>query len=159
MQIDVSQSCEFRITWVHAPNMASKRGPPSPRVVGVIEVIVPLRVRTKCGVVDVRRQHQRGTAAPAANQLRGKQFPFCLGASIRVEESIECAHARLIFAKANISAVAAENFWLRQRQRNACLTRISKDELPSLDRPSLPWQRIKATALDCRLVDAVFVPQ
>ena len=139
--------------------MASERHLPATRVVRVIEVVVPLRVRAERGVVDVRRQRQRGAAAPTADQLRGEQFPFFLGASIRPEESIEGADARLIFAKAHIGAVATEDVRLRHRQGNAGLTRISEDELAGLDRPSLARQRLDAAALDRRLVDAVFVTQ
>src|SRR5256885_7671524 len=159
MQVDVSQLREFRAPRVHAPNMASERGLPATRIVRVVKVIVTLRVRTECRVVAVRRQHQRSTAAPAADQLRGEQFPFCISASMRLEESIECTDARLIFAKAHKGAVATEYVRLRHRQRKACLTRVSKDELPSLDRLSLSWQRVDATALDRGLVDTVFVTQ
>ena len=149
----------FGVPRVHAPDVASERHLPATRVVRVIEVVVPLRVRAECRIVDVRRQRQRGAAAPAADQLRGEQFPFFLGASIRLEESIERADARLILAKAHIGAVATEYVRLRHRQRNPGLTRISKDELAGLDRPSLPRQRVDAAALDRRLVDAVFVTQ
>src|SRR5262245_36377591 len=78
---------------------------------------------------------------------------------MRVEESIERADARLIFAKAHISAVATEYLRLRHRQWQTCLTRVSKEELAGLDRPSLAWQRIDSAALDRRLVDTVFVTQ
>ena len=104
-------------------------------------------------------KRQRGAAAPTADQLRGDQFPFFLGASIGPEESIERADARLIFAEAHIGAVATEDVRLRHRQRDPGLTRISKDELAGLDRPSLARQRLDAAALDRRLVDAVFVAQ
>ena len=104
-------------------------------------------------------KRQRRAAAPAADQLRGDQFPFFLGASIRPEESIERADARLIFAEAHIGPVAAEDVRLRHRQGDPGLTRISKDELAGLDRPSLARQRLDAAALDRRLVDAVFVAQ
>src|SRR5262245_31135062 len=117
--------------------MASKRRAPATRVVRVVEVIVSVRVRTECRVVDVRRQHQRGTAAPAADQLRGDKFPFFLGASIRPQESIERADPRLIFAKAYIRAVATEYVRLRHWQREACLTWVSKNKLPGLDGLSL----------------------
>ena len=104
-------------------------------------------------------KRQRRAAAPAADQLRGEQFAFFLGASIRLEESIERADARLIFAEAHIGAVAAEDVRLRHRQGNAGLARISKDELAGLDRPSLAGKRLDAAALDRRLVDAVLVAQ
>ena len=127
------------------------------RIVRVVEVVVPFRVRAERRVIDVRRQRQRCAAAPAADQFRGDQFPFFLGAAIRPEESIERADARLIFAEADIGAVAAEDVRLRHRQGNPGLTRISKDELAGLDRPTLAGRRLDAAALDRRLVDAVFV--
>ena len=117
MHVDVGQAGEFRVARVHAPNMASERHLPATRVVRVIEVVVPMRVGAERRVVDVRRQRQRGAAAPAADQLRGEQFPFFLGAAIRLEESIERADARLIFAEAHIGAVATEYVRLRHRQR------------------------------------------
>ena len=119
---------------IHAPNMASEWRLPATRVVRVIEVIVPLRVRAECGIVDFRRQGQRGAAAPTPDQLRGEQFPFGLAASICPEESIERADARLIFAQTDISAVATEHVRLRHRQRETCLAGIAKDELPGLKR-------------------------
>ena len=137
MDVDVGQPGKLRVPRVHAPDMASERHLPAMRVVRVVEVVVPLRVRAERGIVGVRRQRQRGAAAPAADQLRGEQFPFFLGASIRLEESIERADARLIFAEAHIGAVAAEDVRLRHRQRDPGLTRISEDELAGLDRPSL----------------------
>ena len=110
---------------------------PAVRIVRVVEVVVALRVRAECGVVDVRRQRQRRAAAPTADQLRGDQFTFFLGASVGPKESIERADARLIFAEAHIGAVAAEDVRLRHRQGIPGLTRIPKDELAGLDRPPL----------------------
>ena len=138
---------------------AAERHLPAMRVVRVIEVVVPLRVRAERRIVGVRRQRQRSAAAPTADQLRGEQFPLFLGASIVAEEAIERADARLIFAEAHIGAVAAEYVRLRHRQRNAGLARISEDELAGLDRPSLAGQRLDAAAFDRRLVDAVLVAQ
>ena len=80
MQVDVGQPGELRVARVHAPNVASERRLPATRVVRVVEVVVPLRVGAERRVVDVRRQRQRRTAAPTADQLRGEQFPFFLGA-------------------------------------------------------------------------------
>ncbi len=117
--------------------MASKGHLPAMRVLCVIEVVVPLRVRAEGGIVGVRRQGQRSAAAPAADQLRGDQFPFFLGAAVRVEESIEGADARLVFAESHIGPVATEDVRLRHRQWDPGLTRISEDELAGLDRPSL----------------------
>src|SRR5258706_16132745 len=119
--------------------MASERGLPATRIVRVVEVVIPLRVRAEGGVIDVRRQHQRRTAAPAADQLRGDKFLFFLGVSTRPKEPIERADARLIFAKAHISPIATEYVRLRHRQGEPGLTRISQDELAGLDRLSLPW--------------------
>src|SRR4030095_13727725 len=98
------------------------------------------------------RKGQRGPAAPAADQLRGDQFPFFIGAAIRVEESIERTDARLIFPEAHIGSVAAEYVRLRHRQRGPDLARISEDELAGLDRPTLAGQRLDTAALDRRLV-------
>src|SRR5262249_46439149 len=131
------QTGELRVPRVHAPNMASERHLPATRVVRVIEVVVPLRVRAEGGVVDVRRKRQRGAAAPTTDQLRGGHFPFFLGASIRAEEPIESADPRLILAQAHICAIATEYVRLRHRQGNPGFTRISKDELAGLDRPAV----------------------
>src|SRR4029453_14544177 len=106
--------------------------------VRVVEIVVSPRVRAESGVVGVGRQRQRGAAAPTSDELRGQQLPFFLRASIRVEKSIEGAHARLIFAEADVSAIAPEDVRLRHRQRNAGFTRISEDELARLDRTSPP---------------------
>src|SRR4029453_14076054 len=80
-------------------------------------------------------------------------------ASIRPKESIECAHARLIFAEAGKGTVAAENVRLRHRQRNPSFTGIAKNELAGLDRPTVARQRLNTAALDGGLVDAVFVTE
>src|SRR5690242_18763895 len=128
------------------------------RIVRVIEVIVPLQVCAEAGIVDVRRQRQWGATPPTANQFRGKQFSFCLGASIRPQESIEGADARLVLAKADVSAIATKELRLRHRQQNPGLTRIAKDELAGLDWRSLTWQWFDAAALDRGLINAVFVP-
>ena len=58
--------------------------------------------------LSLRRQRQRGAAAPPADQLRGEEFPFCFGVSVRLEESIERPDTRLIFAEAHIGAIAIE---------------------------------------------------
>ena len=116
MDIDVGQAGELRVPRVHAPDVASEGHLAAALVVRVIEVVVALWVRAERGVVDIGCQRQRGAAAPAADQLRGEQFTFFLGASIRPKESIEGADARLIFAKAYIGAVAAEDVRLRHRQ-------------------------------------------
>jgi hypothetical protein len=137
VDIDIGQAGEFRIPRIHAPDMAPEWHLPAVRVVRVIEVVVALWVRTEGGVVDIRRQRQRCAAAPTADQLRGDQFTFFLGASVGPKESIERADARLIFAEAHIRAVAPEDVRLRHRQGVPDLTRIPKDELASLDRPSL----------------------
>ena len=132
---------------------------PAMRVVRVVEIVVPLRVRAERGVVLIRCQRQRRAAAPAADQLRGEQFALFLGPAVLAEESIECADARLIFAKANIGPVAAEDVRLRHRQGDPGLTWISKDELAGLDRPSIGRRKLDAAALDRWLVDAVLVTQ
>src|SRR5215469_12801258 len=137
--------------------MASERSLPATRIVGIIEVVVLARVRTECWVVDFRRQCQWCTAAPPTDQLRGEQFPFFLGTSVRLKKSIEGADARLIFTKAHVSAVLTEYVRLWHGQRKTGLAGISEDELPGLDRLSLARKRIDATALDCGLVDTVFV--
>src|SRR5262249_779663 len=81
MEGGISEPGELRGPRVHAWNMRSERYPPGVWIVRVIEVVVPLRVRTERGIVDVRRQRQRSTAAPAADQLCGDQFAFGHGAS------------------------------------------------------------------------------
>src|SRR6185295_964529 len=86
-------------------------------------------------------------------------FPLFVGASVRLEESIERADPRLIFAQPHISAVATEGVGLRHRQRDAGLARISENELAGLDLWPLTRQRLDAAALDRRLIDAVFVTQ
>src|SRR5882672_2236517 len=159
MYVDVSQTGEFRVPRVHAPDMASERYLPATRVVRVIEVIVALRVGAERRIVYIRRQRQRGAAAPTAHQFRGDPFPFFLGAAIRPKESIERAHARLILAEAGIGAVSAQYVRLRHRQENPGLARIAKDELAGFDRPTVARPRLNAAALDRRLVDAVFVPE
>src|SRR5262249_22056616 len=68
MDVDISQPGELRIPRVHASNMRSERYLPAVWIVRVIEVVVPLRIRTERGVVDVRRQRQRSAAAPTADQ-------------------------------------------------------------------------------------------
>src|SRR5262249_26320846 len=132
---------------------------PAALVIRVAEIVVPLRVVAEGGVVDVRRQRQRGAATPTADQLCGEQFPFFVGMPVRPEESIEGAHARLILAEADVSAIAAEDVRLRHRQWNAGFTRISENELARLDRASRAGQRLDAATLDRRLIDAVLVAQ
>src|SRR5215472_5087425 len=129
------------------------------RVVCVVGVVVPLRVRAERGVVDVWSQCQRCAATPPADQLRRDQFPFCFGVSVRLQESIECTDSRLIFAKPHKGPVAAEDDGLRHWERDTGLTWVPEDELSGLDRPTLAWQWLNAAALDRRLVDPVFVAQ
>jgi hypothetical protein len=115
MYVDIGQPGHFRVPRIHAPDMSPERDLPATLILGVIEVIVPLRVRAEFGIVLVRRQSQRSATAPSANQLGGDQLTFFLSASVRSEESIESADARLIFAQANVGAVATENVRLRHR--------------------------------------------
>src|SRR6185369_5743320 len=105
---------------------------PPARIVRVIKVVVSLWVGANCGIIHLRREGQRRATAPAADQLRGEQFSFFLGAAIRTQESIEGADARLIFAKAHIGAVAPEYVRLRHRQWHSGLTGIAEDELSGL---------------------------
>src|SRR5689334_13551927 len=109
--------------------MASKWRLAATRIIGIIEVVISVRIRPKCGVVNFRCQCQRCTAAPATDELGGEEFPFLLGASIRLEEAIEGTDTRLIFAKADIRAVPTEYVRLRHWQGNASFTRISHDKL------------------------------
>src|SRR5271169_48667 len=76
-----------------------------------------------------------------------------------LEESIERANARLIFAKAHIRAVTAEYVRLRHWQGNAGFTRISQDEFACLDWLPVSGEWFDAAALDCRLVDAIFITE
>src|SRR5262245_14138756 len=105
--------------------MAAERGLPATWIVRVVEVIVPPRVCPELWIIDVWRQHQRSTTAPTANQLCGEQFLFGFRLSMRPKESIECPDPGLVFAKADVSAVATEYVRLRHRQRNTRFTRIS----------------------------------
>src|SRR5262249_59563103 len=52
MDVDISQPGELRVPRVHASNMRSERYLPAVWIVRVIEVVVPLRVRTERGGVD-----------------------------------------------------------------------------------------------------------
>src|SRR5262245_37466097 len=72
MNVDIGQPSEICVTRVHAPDMASERSLPAARVIRVVKIIVPMRVRAECGVVYFRCQHERCAAAPTANQLRGE---------------------------------------------------------------------------------------
>jgi hypothetical protein len=146
VDIHVGEPCELCVPWVHAPDMGSERHLPAMRVVRVIEVTVALRVGAELWVIDVRSERQRGSTAPAADQLRSKQLAFFLGVSIRPKESIERTYTRLIFAEAYIGAVTAEDIGLRDRDGNSGLPRISKNELACLDRPSLARQRLPSIA-------------
>jgi hypothetical protein len=137
VQIDIGQTGQLGVARVHAPDVGSERNLPAMRIVRVVEVVVPFRVRAERRVIDVRRERQRCAAAPTADQFRGDQFPFFLGAAIRPKESIERADARLILAEAGIGAVAAEDVRLRHRQGNPGLARIAKDELAGFDRPTV----------------------
>src|SRR5262245_36481396 len=159
MDVDIGQPGELRVPRVHTPDMRSEWHLPSLRVVGIVEIVVAPGVGAERRIILVRRQRQRSTAAPTADQLRGDQLAFFLGASIRSEEAIERGDARLIFAETYIGAVAAEDVWPRQRQRHPGFAGIPKDELAGFDRPPLARQRVAAAALDRRLVDAVLVAQ
>src|SRR5689334_10733934 len=99
--------------------MASERRLPATQIVRVIKVVVPMRVSAERGVVDVRCEDQRSTAAPTSNQFRREQLAFSFGAPMRVEEPIKRTDTRLIFAKAYIGSVATEYVRLRHRQRKA----------------------------------------
>src|SRR5262245_3361340 len=116
-------------------------------------------IRAESGVVDLRRQHQRGTAAPTTYQLRGQELAFFLRVAVRPEESIERADAGLILAQSRVGAVPAEDVRLWHRQRDAGFARIPEDELAGFDRPTLARQRLDTAALDRRLIDAVLVTQ
>src|SRR5690349_14533283 len=98
--------------------MTSEGCAPATRVIRVIKIVVALRVGAECGIVNIGGEHERSAAAPASDQLRSEQFLFCFGASMRAEEPIERTDARLVFAKADISAVATEyvRLWHRQRK-------------------------------------------
>src|SRR6476620_7423942 len=159
MHIHIRQAGEFRVPRVHAPDMAAEGYLQPTAVVGVIEIVVPLRIRTESGVVGVGRQRQRSAAAPTADQLCCQQFPFLIRASIRAKESIEGTDARLIFAEPDEGAIATENVRLRHREWNAGFARIAENELARLDRPSPARWRLDAAALDRRLIDAVLVTE
>src|SRR5690349_9244428 len=159
MDVDIGQPREFRVARVHPPHVTSERRLPTARVIRVIEVVVSLWVSAERSVIDIRREGQRRAAAPAADQLRREKFPFCFSASIRPKESIKRTHPRLILAKANIGAVATEDVRLRHWQRHAGLTRISQEELASLNWSSVARQRFNPAAFNRRLVYAVFITQ
>src|SRR4051812_9243634 len=108
MDIHIGQSGELRVPWVHAPHMAAERYLQTTAIVGVIEIVVSQWIGAESRIVGVGRQRQRGAAAPTADEFCGKQLPFLVGASIPVEESIEGTDARLIFAEADVGAIAAE---------------------------------------------------
>src|SRR5262249_23319742 len=133
MQIDIGQSGELGIPWIHASYMAPEGRPPATWIVRVVEVVVPLRVRTESRVVDLRRQHQRRTATPTSHQLGGDQFPFSLGAATGPQKPIERTDTRLILAEPYIGAIATEDVRLRHGKRCPGLARIPEDELSGLD--------------------------
>ena len=107
------------------------------RIRGVGEVVVPARVRAERRVVARRGERQGRAAAPAADQLRGEQFPLLLGLRVLVQEPVERPDARLVVAQPDEGAVAAQHVRCRHRQRHAGLAGVAEDEFASLDRSSL----------------------
>src|SRR5262249_4873094 len=123
------------------------------RVVGVYEIVVALGIGAKHRIIASSGEGQRRTATPATHELRREKLALLLGMRMFLQEPVEGAHKRLIFAKADEGAIASQFVGLRHRQRHASLGQVVEDELASLDRAALTGQRIHAAALDSRLAD------
>ena len=155
MDVHVREHRHLGIAWVHPAHMAAERRLLAIRIVGISEVVVPLRVLAERRVVLHRREGQWRAAAPTAEELRGQQLTFFVGLRIVAQESVERANTRLVLAQAEECAVAPEHVRLQRRNRHAGLARVTEDEFTRFDGASLSGQRIDTAALDGRLTDTV----
>ena len=124
------------IAGIHAPNMCSERNGIALRVhFCVIEVVIALVISSERGIVLVRRQNKRSSAAPASHQLRCNQF-LALGcwATMLTQKVAKSTDMLLQSAIGHEGAISGESFWLRQRHHLAALILMSKNEFTRLDR-------------------------
>ena len=96
--------------------MGSQRRAQSAGVVGVVEVVDPVRVVAERRVLACRRQRQWRAAAPAAAELRHEEFPLLLGAGGLVQEPVEGCDVGVVLAEDDVGAVAAEDVGGRHGQ-------------------------------------------
>ena len=153
MDVHVREHRHLGVARVHPAHMAAQRHLVAIRIVGISEVVVPLRVLAERGVVLRRRERQRRAAAPTSEELRRQQLPFVVGLRIVAQESVERPDPRLVLAQPDEGAVAPEHVRLHRRKWHAGLARVAEDELTRFDRASLAGQRIDAAALNCGLAD------
>ena len=159
MDVHVREHRHLGIAWVHPAHVAAERHLFAVRIVGISEVVVPLRVLAERGVVLDRRKRQWRAAAPPADQLRGQQLTFFVRLSIVSQESVERSDPRLVLAQANEGAVAPEHIRLQHRKRHTGLARITEDEFTRFDGATLSGQWIDTAALDGGLADTVLVAE
>ncbi len=79
MDVHIREHRHLGIARVHPAHVAAERRLLAVRIVGIVEVVVPLRVLAKRGVVLDRRERQWRAAAPTANELRRQQLTFFVG--------------------------------------------------------------------------------
>ena len=82
MEVHVDEERHLGVARIHPPHVAAERHLPAVRIGGVGEVVVSQRVGAERRVVSVRRERQRGAAAPAPHQLRREQLALVVGLSV-----------------------------------------------------------------------------
>ena len=124
----------------------------------IVEVVVAHTVRAQLGIVLIRCQHQRGTAAPAAHELRGEQFLIVRRVGVLVQIVAEQSNVLLQPPVGHVASIAAQDFWLRQIGRPV-LVGIAEDELSRLQRRAGPRRRLFTRSLDHQLRQPVPEPE
>ena len=123
----------------------------------VVEVVVPLRICPKLGIVLVGRQHERGAAAPAAHQLGCDQFLLVRGLAVLAKEVAKPPDMLREPAVGHVAAVEREIFGLRIIGYDTVFVWIAEDELTRLQRSPGAGRRLLARPLDHRLRKTVAV--
>ena len=132
-----------RVSRVCTPRVCAGWAFETAEIVGVAEIVVAVRIRAERGIVALGRQRERCATRPASNHLRREH---CLLFAVRgfgSEVLPVRRNPRVQLSEHEVGAVPTEHFGGRHRREASRLVWIAENELPCLDRSSLPAQSLR----------------
>ena len=160
MKTDVNAAVVIEgVTWVGATRVGADGAFEAAWVIGIPEVVVPVRILAESGVVTSRGERERCATGPAPDHLGAQESLVGAVHGSGVQVLAVGGHLGVQFAEDHVGAVAAEDRRRRHRRQFARLIGVAENDLAGLEWLLSRVRRGPSAAFDSGLADSVLEPE